>query len=168
MKADLSQLKDIHLPDPVSWWPPAPGWWGLFLLLILSIVFITWLHRRYHANRWRKHALLECEQIKKLLIDGSTQPPIQQQAAQHISALLRRAAITRFPRSEVASLSGQEWINFLNQAVDHKIELASETAQTLNHAPYNQHSENNISQLLDFVERWIKALPAKSYKGNKV
>ena len=162
MKPDLSQLKDIHLPDPVSWWPPAPGWWGIFLLLILLVVFVVWLYRRYQTNRWRKYALAECTQIKKSLTNESNQAQI----SQHISKLLRRVAITRFPRSEVASLSGQDWIDFLNQSVNHKIKLESETAQTLLHAPYSQHSENNIPPLLDFVEHWIKALPAKSYKGD--
>ena len=162
MKPDLSQLKDIHLPDPVSWWPPAPGWWGLLILVIILTVISLWLYRRYQVNRWRKYALAECSQIKKSLTNESNQV----QLAQHISTLLRRVAITRFPRNEVASLSGQNWIDFLNQSVDHKIKLDAETAHALLHAPYSQHSRDNILPLLNFVEHWIKALPAKSYKGN--
>ena len=35
----LVNLKDIHLPPPVSFWPPAPGWWILAVLLITSLFF---------------------------------------------------------------------------------------------------------------------------------
>ena len=35
---DLSQLRDIHLPEAVPWWPPAPGWWMLFALVIAGAV----------------------------------------------------------------------------------------------------------------------------------
>ena len=35
----LVNLKDIHLPSPVSFWPPAPGWWILAVLLISSLFF---------------------------------------------------------------------------------------------------------------------------------
>ena len=30
----LALLRGYHMPDPIDWWPPAPGWW---LLLILTI-----------------------------------------------------------------------------------------------------------------------------------
>lgn len=162
MNPDLSQLKDIHLPAPVSWWPPAPGWWGLLLLSIILIATGVWLYRRHQANRWRSYALNECSQIKKLLGNETDQTSVQQQAAQQISALLRRVALTRFPRNEVASLSGQDWIDFLTQSVNHKTELPAATAQTLLYAPYSQHSEHDISQLLNFAEHWIKALPKNS------
>ena len=32
------QLRDIHLPESSLWWPPAPGWWILALLLIAFCV----------------------------------------------------------------------------------------------------------------------------------
>ena len=45
----LVNLKDIHLPPPVPFWPPAPGWWILALLLI-STLFIggVWLLSLIH------------------------------------------------------------------------------------------------------------------------
>ena len=39
-------LKDIHLPDAISWWPPAIGWWLLALLIPILIVFSYWLYKR--------------------------------------------------------------------------------------------------------------------------
>jgi hypothetical protein len=36
---DLSQLKDIHLPDDISWWPLAIGWW-LLITILPTIFFI--------------------------------------------------------------------------------------------------------------------------------
>ena len=47
----LSQLRDIHSAAPVSWWPPAPGWWVLGLLLL---VLLAWLGRRVVAH-YRVH-----------------------------------------------------------------------------------------------------------------
>jgi hypothetical protein len=39
-------LKDIHLPDAISWWPPAIGWWLIIILMPLLIVFFYWFYKR--------------------------------------------------------------------------------------------------------------------------
>ena len=48
-------LRDIHLPEPISWWPLAPGWWilvgGLLALAILG--FLAW---RFYARRQIRRA----------------------------------------------------------------------------------------------------------------
>ena len=53
----LAQLRDIHLPDPISGWPPGPGWWLLALLLLTVLAVLgTWLWRRRRENAWRREA----------------------------------------------------------------------------------------------------------------
>ena len=54
------QLHDIHLPDPAGWWPPAPGWWILALLLLALLIWfsrVSWQWMKY--QRWRKQILEE-------------------------------------------------------------------------------------------------------------
>ena len=35
----LAQLRDIHLPEPVSWWPPALGWW-LVAMTVMTLLIV--------------------------------------------------------------------------------------------------------------------------------
>jgi len=48
----LEQLRDIHLPQAVHWWPPAPGWW---ILALVSLALITWLYRSGRARYRRQY-----------------------------------------------------------------------------------------------------------------
>ena len=51
----LAQLRDIHLPDTVSDWPPGPGWWVLALVLLLfGAALVIWAVRRYRKNHRRQ------------------------------------------------------------------------------------------------------------------
>lgn len=55
MAADqLQQLRDIHLPEPPGWWPPAPGWW---LLAGLAVAALWWAFVRLRARRRRSAPL---------------------------------------------------------------------------------------------------------------
>ncbi|MBT3527943.1 MAG: DUF4381 domain-containing protein, partial [Porticoccaceae bacterium] len=39
----LAELRGIHLPDPISWWPLAPGWW---VLIVIFIAGLSWALRQ--------------------------------------------------------------------------------------------------------------------------
>ena len=60
----LEQLRDIHLPQTVHWWPPAPGWWiAAALILALTIWLIRFLQTRYRRQYFRSESLDLLKQI---------------------------------------------------------------------------------------------------------
>jgi uncharacterized protein DUF4381 len=113
----LEQLHEILLPDPVSWMPQTTGWYAV-LALVLCIV-ARWIYgrvRRYRANRYRRLALAELAIIEREL----RQPERRAQALAHIPVVLKRTALAAFPRRDVAGLSGEQWLAFLDQTMGGK------------------------------------------------
>lgn len=106
MNAPPLQLRDIHLPGEPSWWPPAPGWWLLALLLAaLAYALLRW------ALRWRRKRRRQRElQAEFAAMVGISDP---MQRLQALSALLRRAA--RLVDPLAAALQGEAWLAFLDQ-----------------------------------------------------
>jgi Domain of unknown function (DUF4381) len=105
--ADLANLRDIVLPPVVPYWPPAPGWWIVAAtLLAMALLLFARSVMRHRRNAYRRTALRELEAIGPIR-DGA--------AAQHLSAVLKRVALVTFGREQVASLSGQSWLAFLNR-----------------------------------------------------
>jgi hypothetical protein len=104
----LANLRDIHLPEAVSAWPPAPGWWiAIGLVIATAILARQWLLARRRSVR--RAALRELADIEAGIEGGSDIPLL----ATRLSTLLRRVAVARYPRRDVASLHGEEWKQFL-------------------------------------------------------
>lgn len=152
MKPDLSQLRDIHLPAPVSWWPPAPGWWGVLALLLLLGALAYVFYSRRRRNRWRRSALSELEGLR----DAAPE-----QMLRGLSVLLRRVAISRFPRRDVAALTGEAWLVFLDRILGDGTEFQSGVGRVLISGPYADDARVDGAYLLALCERWIKRLPAR-------
>lgn len=104
------ELRDIHLPGAPSLWPPAPGWWLLAVLVVALLAFgIPTLLRRRHIRLQRERLLAEFSTLQAGL--AREQSP---QALANIGELLRRLALERYPRGEVAALNGGAWLRFLD------------------------------------------------------
>ncbi|MGO6678735.1 DUF4381 domain-containing protein [Rhizobium leguminosarum] len=107
----LRSLHDIVVPAPVSWWPQTWGWALVAALLALAvlIVLLRWI-RRYRANAYRREALALLEGVADRLRHPATRPD----AIQDLAEVLKRTALAAWPRGQVASLSGDGWVRFLD------------------------------------------------------
>ena len=158
MSADLSQLRDIHLPPPVGWWPPAPGWWLLLGAVVLLVLVILLLRRWRRQRRWRREARAT---IARLRQQHRQRPETGRHVVEQLSVLMRRVATTRFPAAEVASLSGEEWLAFLDSRLKQGTPFSGGAGRLLAEAPYRSQHVNiiELEQLLKLCEQWLAALP---------
>lgn len=147
----LAQLRDIHLPEPISAWLLAPGWYLLALLLLLTLGGLAvWYYRYCIRTRVKKLALRrvhvlqqqyqETKQVKALIAELST--------------LLRRVALAYFPREDIAGLYGEQWLLFLQESGQNCAFTGAGAA--LITAPYQAQAIDDMQPLFELCLRWIK------------
>ncbi len=150
-------LRDIHLPDSVSWWPIASGWW-LLLAILFVIAIIIWAVSEIRARKQlRQQALLELDALQQ----NFHQHQELGRLASDCSILLRRVALSRFNRQQVAGLTGTEWVKFLNQQGE-QAHFNAELSDVLTHAPYQNHCDYNAEALLSAARHWLEQLPPQN------
>lgn len=147
----LEGLRAWHLPEPVSWWPPAPGWWvtaALVLLLLGSLVW--WGFRRHRERAVARAAHRELQGLRGAFkTSGDSLSYIR-----GLSRLLRRFAIARYPRRRVAGLTGGDWLSFLDEKGG-KGRFGNGIGRVLVDAPYRPYGEIPADEIADLVKDWI-------------
>lgn len=153
-------LRDVHFPEAISWWPLAFGWWILVCLLIIFIVTgWLWYQRRqqkkYSALTLAKEELflvqknyVEHNDPKRLIID--------------LSVLIRRLSISIFPRVEAAGLTGEKWLDFLDDAMANN-PFSTGAGRILMDGPYRPNvMPEEIEPLVKICDEWIDAVNTQS------
>ncbi len=111
LEAALRGLADIALPQPVSMMPQTTAWAVLGFLILLLIAFACWRwYRRWEANRYRREALVDLRKIEAGLAATTTRG----EALVALPVLLKRTALSIWPRESVAGLHGTGWTGFLD------------------------------------------------------
>jgi len=150
-------LRDIHLPDPVSWWPVSAGWWLVFVSVLLLLITIFVIRKIYKSRQLKRDINSEIERIKKQF----THDQDKSQLAKSLSILLRRASISFYPAKDIAGLTGQNWLTLLDQTNAKPLndfQFQSDIGKALIYAPYQ--SENSLadydsSALIQLCESWL-------------
>ncbi len=107
-------LRDLHLPVPVGWWPLAPGWWFLILLATLAIAYgLARAYQRRQRNAARRYALRELARFEAEYLEHNDPVTLGKQ----LSQLLRRGMLAYAPRAEIAGLTGEAWLRWLDRGM---------------------------------------------------
>jgi hypothetical protein len=159
---DFSQLplRDIHLPDPVGWWPLAPGWWVLAALLVLAAA-VYGLH--YYLQRHRRVALAAVERFARMLAEGEDAVAV----LQGVSPVIRRFAMTtaRFAESRVGvdpvsvpGLVGERWLAYLDSRWDRDdfVRGAGRLLVDAPYAPSGAIDAERAREAIDVCRAWLK------------
>ena len=146
----LAALRDIHAPGAPEFWPPAPGWIGIVCLLTATgVAAMVLAMRRWRAGRFRREALASLRCLRARHQAGVPDVEI----AMELSTLVRRVALARHPRGEVAGLTGERWIAWLEATLP---DLGASARIALLEAPYARTCRFDAMRALDACEHWIR------------
>lgn len=151
LAAELEKLRDIHLPEPISWWPLAPGWWALLaLVVVVAIAIAIALHLRARTVRYR--ALRELETLRRKDDLGLDE------AALGIEVLLKRIILQKPQHMALAAAHGTRWVDHL---VTGPGAMPPEVARFIAEAPYapvaaNENGGPDRAHLFSSARTWIR------------
>ena len=105
-------LRGLHFPAAISWWPLAPGWWLLIAIVVVALVLLlrSWMRRRTRAAA-RRHALKQLEHATLAYVEHRNPAKL----GIEVSELLRRTMLAYAPRADVAGLTGDAWLEWLDR-----------------------------------------------------
>jgi hypothetical protein len=103
----LGDFVEVVSPQAISWLPQTVGWWWLGAALLAVFARYSWRRLRYwYRNRYRREAAARLQKL------GDTAD--KSALVAELNRLLKLTALAAFSREQVASLSGKEWVDFLN------------------------------------------------------
>jgi hypothetical protein len=154
--ANISQLQNLPLPAPVSYFPQTWGWLALLLMVLGAALFFAgraWW--RWHLNRYRRAALAEL-----LLIENAVGKHDKRDALRQLPDLLKRTALAMPGQPDVASLQGGAWQDFLQRCSTTALpaDLSRQLA-AVSYAPDQQLqalTDVRVQELLGTCRHWLE------------
>jgi len=144
------------MPQPVPWWPPAPGWYVTGGIIFLLLTWISWrIYTRWRSNAYRRISIKELGSIRNNIHSDQLEASLRA-----LSKLVKRTALTVWHREQVASLTGSEWLRFLDKTGNTDVftkgdgHLLAEVGYVKKQKLANL-SNKQITSLLNITEKWI-------------
>lgn len=156
--ANTLALQDIHVPEPITSYPIAYGWWILATLILLAIVLIIVKFKKAaKRNQVKKQALI---QLKNTVNINNNE----------LISLLKWAAMHYFSRVELAKLYGESLQHFLVKKLPEKhqikfTELSDDAFKSQYQASFHNEVDTSFQQA---TLLWLnQALPPKTLKQTR-
>lgn len=155
--ASLQNLNDIVLAEAVTWWPLAIGWYYLFGVLMVALAWLVYRTLRvWRSNAYRRAAVHQLQLLAKDIEDAEKRDA----GLRQVPVLLKRTALSVYPRSQLASLTGESWLDFLNSKVS-SASFNNNTAALLDKLSYSVGDLSTVdtktaNELLGACQHWLK------------
>lgn len=153
--ASLDQMHEIINPPAVSFWPLAPGWVALALLLLTYVIHVGLKYwSSYQKNLYRREALDVLSSLG------------EENASQEINTLLglmKRVGLQHFGRQKVASLSQNAWWDFVEKHSKAKAGTQiRELSQKILYAPNTEATAEEVKAFSKVAKVWIHTHQGKT------
>ncbi len=145
-------LEAIVLPNVPNWFPLAWGWWATLAGVLTCLLLFLLLVRGNKRRQAPKKAALMMLSGKRSLTPSEA------------IELVRQAALSYYPRDEIAHLTGQDWYDFLDKQVTRPI--FTPYRSIWDQALYQKQPVEDANALVESCQQWVsQALPPKRKWG---
>ena len=105
------ELGRIYEPEAVILTYDSPGWYVLFTVIaIVILLMVILIVRWYLKNAYRRNAL---KMLHRIQLKFDNKPDFE--CINEAMVIVKHTAIQTYGRDEVATLSGVEWLSFLDE-----------------------------------------------------
>ena len=145
----LQDFAEVIPPGGISWLPQTMGWLWLGLAMLALALHYGWrVLKHWYRNRYRREALLRLRALANKNDPG--------EIIADINRVLKITAVVAYSRANVAKLSGQPWVDFLNRQCEQP-PFSGEQMELLASAVYRrQETGSQHSQLLQASALWVE------------
>ncbi len=148
----LAELKPLHLPPEVSWWPPAIGWYLLLAVVIVVLVIAWWRYRKYCAAKRLRQTIT----AQWLAIENEYLANPSPEVLATINVFLKRVAVKYYPEEKPRLLTGNDWLIFLDKSGKTK-QFSSGVGQLLAN-PYRRTELTDCRELFAVIRSYLKVV----------
>ncbi len=143
-------LRDIHPLDTYLWWPFAIGWWFVIAILLSVIIGLGVFYYPKKKNRMQHGTIAYALAVLKQLSKEENKSVL----IARISRLLRRVCISLYGRKQVAGLTGERWLRFLDRK-GKTTAFTEGVGRILVVYPYQETADYPRQELLLLVQQWL-------------
>lgn len=143
-------LRDIHLPDSISWWPLAPGWLLILAAILACSIIAVIFIRKFRKPTLKKSAIKALDLIENTF-QQNQDPKL---CISELSRFLRRVVISKNSLKH-AGVTGQAWLQLLDKPLKEP-EFSQGIGKILLTGPYQPNVEReSVLQLINLCRKWV-------------